>query len=388
MFSKATALLALTASASAHIIMTNPVPFGQATIDQAPLAPADFPCKQRPGVYDVTQMNQWKSGESLGVKLIGGATHSGGSCQFSITTDPEPTKDSQWKVIHSVIGGCVNDFDGNLSGDAKDERNPAIPVTMPKDVPDGRYTFAWTWLNKSGNREFYMNCAPIMVSGSTAGKASTTSVKKALSSLPDMFVVNLPEEQCKTTAMADFVYPNPGQSVTKGGAGTTTTSLEGPGCATQTKMGAGAGQLGSPTSGDSPSSPGGGVFAPGASSAPASSPAAQPNPPASQPSVPAAQPSAPMANPVPTQPETPKSPENNNNSNTPTSGGCTPCTTDGAVVCIGSKQFGLCNRGCAVAQDLAAGMVCKNGAIVGAAKRHLHFPRAHLHRRLSAARLL
>lgn len=45
---------------------------------------------------------------------------------------------------------------------------------------------------------------------------------------------------------------------------------------------------------------------------------------------------------------------------------CTvPCNgqPDGTVLCVGATQFGICNFGCAVAQMLAAGTTCSNGAI-------------------------
>jgi hypothetical protein len=351
-------------------------------------------------------MNQWNAGETQVVSFKGSAVHGGGSCQFSITTDPEPTDKSQWKVIQSVIGGCPSNVSGNLPSGSPDDLTAAtFPVTMPTNIPDGRYTFAWTWLNKVGNREFYMNCAPVQV-GSGSGSASASSAASALSALPDMFVANLPATECSTKENEDFNYPNPGQAPIEGNGAALGDTLTGSGCTKQNAMGAGAGQIGSPSEGTpatpsqgtpvqsskAPSQPQasgkpaassapsynaptqskvptnpGGVFAPGASSAPASGPTAVP--------------SAPVAKPTPSA-----APGDNNT--TPVNSDCTPCTNDGAVVCIGSNQFGLCNRGCAVAQDLAAGMACSGGVVVAATKRHVHFPRAHLHRRLSAARFL
>lgn len=409
MLPQATLFLALAASATAHITMLNPKPFNQATLNSSPLAPSDFPCKQRAGVYDITEMNQWDAGTTQVITFKGSAVHGGGSCQFSITTDPEPTDKSQWKVIESVVGGCPSNVSGNLPSNSPDDEGAAkFPVTMPSNIPDGRYTFAWTWINKVGNREFYMNCAPIQV-GSGSGSASAASAASVLGALPDMFVANLPATECSTKENEDFNYPNPGKNLVEGNGADLGDTLTGAGCTAQTKKGAGSGQIGSPAAGtpstpsSAPSSPQasqkpvassapspnaptsskipsnpGGVFAPGASSAPASGPTAQPNPPAAKPNTPAAQP-APSV--------TPEQPKNPNNTS-PVDGECTPCTNDGAIVCIGSNQFGLCNRGCAVAQALAAGMSCSNGAVVASTKRHVHFPRAHLHRRLTAARLL
>jgi hypothetical protein len=443
MFSQTTLFLALAAGACAHMRLADPLPFGLATLSSSPLAPADFPCKQRSGVYAIDAINQWNAGETNKIKIMGTAAHGGGSCQYSITTDPEPTKDSQWKVIHSVIGNCLTVEEGNfpdLGSPLTTLNATQHPVTMPSNIPDGRYTFAWTWLNKVGQREFYMNCAPIQV-GSGTGTASTKSAAEALSALPDMFVANLPNSECATVEGQDFLYPNPGQSVAKGTVGVKFgadfDSKNNTGCPVQTKMGAGAGSIGSPSPGTpstpsqgappstpsqstppsvpsqsttptkpsgtpaqpqvsqqpaaSPSSgygapqqskiptnPNGGIHAPGASSAPASGSTPQASPPA------AAKPTPSAMKPVPST--TPQTPGDNNT--TPANGECTPCTNDGAVVCIGSKQFGLCNRGCAVAQDLAAGMACSGGVVVASTKRHVHFPRAHLHRRFSASRFL
>lgn len=40
------------------------------------------------------------------------------------------------------------------------------------------------------------------------------------------------------------------------------------------------------------------------------------------------------------------------------------CTTEGAIVCNGSSQFGLCDHGSVVWQSVAAGTTCSNGAIL------------------------
>ncbi|OAL46832.1 hypothetical protein IQ07DRAFT_143090 [Pyrenochaeta sp. DS3sAY3a] len=409
LFSQASLLMALVAGASAHMRLKYPVPYGFDTLSSSPLSPGEFPCKQRPGVYAVTEMNQWNAGETKTVSFLGSAVHGGGSCQFSLTTDAEPTEQSQWKVIQSVVGGCPSNATGNLAENPDGTQAATFPVTMPSDIPDGLYTFSWSWINKIGNREFYMNCAPVQV-GSGAGSAST-SAASALAGLPDMFVANLPATECSTKEGEDFNYPTPGQSIIEGNGAALGDTLTGSGCATQNKLGAGNGKIGSPTQPETPaqskpaattapaqqepeetaipSNPGG-VFAPGASSAPAAAPTVQPAPVAS--AAPTAAPSQPSSTPEqPSYNSPPKSPDNND-TNTPTTpvtdGQCTPCTNDGAVVCIGSNQFGLCNRGCAVAQDLALGMACSNGVVVAATKRSIHFPRAHIHRRHGSSRFL
>lgn len=95
-------------------------------------------------------MNSMAVGVPQTLKFQGGATHGGGSCQISLTTDDKPTKDSTWKVIHSIIGGCPNGAAGNANGSPTFDQNPTFEFSIPKDVPDGRYTLAWTWFNKIG----------------------------------------------------------------------------------------------------------------------------------------------------------------------------------------------------------------------------------------------
>jgi hypothetical protein len=360
--------LAFAASASAHMILEYPVPYGSP--NSSPLSAADFPCKASGSdSYTVTTPNEWNAGETKEISFIGSAVHGGGSCQFSITTDLAPTKETQWKVIHSVIGNCPSDVTGNLPEDPSGHGASKFPVTLPADLPSGEYSFAWTWLNKIGNREFYMNCAPITVGG--GGEASSKDVSSVLGSLPDMFVANLPDTQCSTTEGQDFVYPNPGDSVQQGTAVALGSDLkDNGGCASMTAMGAGNGQMGSPSEPTGapvateapastspakttaaptavPSNPGG-IFAPGASSVAATAPAAEP---------------------------TAVTPPSNN---TPTNGESVACDTDGAVVCIGSDKFGLCNQGFAYPMALSAGTTCTNGVI---SRRSVKFPRAHLHRR-------
>lgn len=359
MYLQASALLALAASASAHMIIGSPVPFEweNSSTRQAPLEPADFPCKQPTGKYAVTTMNKYNAGDSMDVKIIGGATHGGGSCQFSITTDTKPTKDTQWKVLFSQIGGCPGGpSDKNLSDNPNDQSNAPFKVKLPEDLPTGKYTFAWTWNNKLGNREFYMNCAPLDITGGS-GDAS-----KVLGGLPDMFVVNLPATQCALGVGQDVLYPNPGKAVATAAAAKPGLKLEGSGCGAQTKLGAGSGKLGAPaapTGGagdDKPSSiktsavakptGNGPVLAPGASSAaPVAPSAAAPSP----------------ADPKPTGTTGGSTGSSTGGSSAPA--GCTPCTNDGGVVCIGASNFGICDRGCAVSQPLAAGVKCANGQI-------------------------
>lgn len=370
-----TSILALAASASAHMILNYPKPYGNPNNSPLDNSGSDFPCKATgPESYTASTMNEWNAGETKQVSFTGSAVHGGGSCQFSLTTDKAPTKNTQWKVIHSVIGGCPATAEGNLGNDPNGSGASKFDVTLPSDLPAGEYTFAWTWFNKIGNREMYMNCAPLKVGG--GGSASTSDASGALSKLPDMFVANLPREQCATSDSQDVVFPDPGDSVEKGSqmiAG----SVAGSGCASMTKMGAGSGNMGSP------SQPTDGPVAsePAASQPAATTPPASPAGPTAVPSNPGGvfAPGASSAAPAPSAAPT-GAPSQPGNSTPPASGGSgTPCTNEGAIVCIGSNQFGLCNQGVAVPQALAAGTTCSNGQISKRSVRR--FPRAALHRR-------
>jgi hypothetical protein len=67
----------------------------------------------------------------------------------------------------------------------------------------------------------------------------------------------------------------------------------------------------------------------------------------------------------------------NSESNSTSSG--TPCSEDGALICIGSDSFGICDHGSAVSRPLAPGTVCKDGTISGANRFRRHIHGAHKH---------
>lgn len=379
------AILALAAGVSAHVTLQKPVPYNTPVKDPLDPSGSNFPCQATGTGYYTGTANEYNAGDKIHVEFGTGdtAVHGGGSCQFSLTTDTAPTKDTQWKVIHTAEGGCPAAAAGNLvAGDSSAGVLATYDVQLPEDLPSGEYSFAWTWFNKIGNREMYMNCAPLSIGGGSNATAASADVSSVLGKLPDMFVANLPPQECTTVESTDVVFPDPGDSVEKGSTFASGT-VSGSGCASMTKLGAGSGSMGSPsgatgapaassaaggsdtatsavassapaaTSAPAQASNSGGIFAPGASSAVATGGAT------STAAAPAASSTA--------------------GNSTPASGDCNACSTNGAVVCIGTAQFGLCNAGCAVAQDLAAGTTCSNGVISRRSVRR--FPRAHLHRR-------
>lgn len=367
---KALASLLLVASVNAHMNMAVPVPFSYEKIkeDKAPITAQQYPCKTQYG-FDITQMNNIAVGAEQSLSFDGTAIHGGGSCQLSVTTDKVPSASSKFKVIMSMEGGCP--------GTTAPEQ---FKFKLPDSIPNGQVTLAWTWFSRlSGGPELYMNCAPVTVTGG----ASDTS---KFDQLPDMFVANIATADCTTPPNFNVLFPNPGQNVVTDESAAKNEAPTGTGCG-KAIAGGGASASGGASSAAAaqssaavvqssaaaaiPTSNPGGVFAPSASSAAAieptstmttlvtvtaslsdpamatSAPAAS-EPAASEPaaSEPAASASAPAAA-APTS----------------SSGGNTGCTTNGAVLCNGPTQFGLCDDGKVVWQPVAAGTTCSNGQI-------------------------
>lgn len=177
-----------------HIQLSNPVPINapknpNSTPDTAdydytsPLSPdgSNFPCK---GYHLTTPqpIAEYTAGQSYTASLAGSATHTGGSCQFALSYD----KGASFKVIKSMIGGCPvkQDYD----------------FTIPSEAPSGEdVLFAWTWVNREGNREFYMDCAWVTIQGGE-GAAS-------LDNYPDLYVANIATANaCVTREREDVVF--------------------------------------------------------------------------------------------------------------------------------------------------------------------------------------
>lgn len=202
------AAVGFAAVSNAHIYLASPKPFEGTISSPLDESGSNFPCQGlSPGA--ATSMSL---GSTQKLAFIGSAVHGGGSCQVSITYDTNPTKDSVWKVLHSIEGGCpVAGQAGNMGDNAAAVIPPTYSYQIPSDIPGGNATIAWTWLNRIGNREFYMNCAAVNLEGGGGDKSS-------LDSLPDMVVANIPSiNSCSTTGLdgKDYLYPNPGSSVEK-----------------------------------------------------------------------------------------------------------------------------------------------------------------------------
>ncbi|KAL2157559.1 hypothetical protein VTH06DRAFT_5936 [Thermothelomyces fergusii] len=208
--------------AEAHIRLVSPVPYTSPEQNPSPLDPSgsDYPCHKSPdGLFQGTP-TQMAKGSKQQLAFRGSAVHGGGSCQVSITYDENPTPQSSFKVIHSIQGGCParphtipNCINGNmecniLPENALMETPDKYEFTIPEDLPSGTAVLAWSWLNSIGNREFYMACAPVEITGDGGSES-------ALAALPDMVVANIPSigGTCATGANLFYEYPNPGESV-------------------------------------------------------------------------------------------------------------------------------------------------------------------------------
>ncbi|RGP79986.1 hypothetical protein FLONG3_1930 [Fusarium longipes] len=378
MFAKAFTIASLASFASAHMLMANPKPYGNPNNSPLEADGSNFPCKGE--VNDGASTNTYKAGSTQQLSFIGSAVHGGGSCQVSLTTDKNPTKDSVWKVIHSIEGGCpAKTATGNLPENANAENPDKYDFKIPDELAAGDYVLAWTWFNHVGNREMYMNCAAVTVEGSGGSESY-------LDSLPDMFVANIGND-CETPSDTDLAFPNPGSSVSK--LKSILTDPKGPGCQ---KPGSGSGS-GSGGGNSEPSTP---------VAAPTTAIGAQPTQPAtttapgagsgdgsngspeipggafitvSQPAV-----SQPSATQAPTAPETPNngsdegsgsdegtgSDEGGNGGDSGSgSGGFaagTACTSEGEWNCIGGSSFQRCASGAwTPSQGLSSGVTCTPG---------------------------
>jgi len=211
----------LLGSAAGHMIMNTPVPYNPHHVQVSPLdgLKYTFPCQG--DFSDPPADTPITAGGHQTVKFTGSAVHGGGSCQFSVNYDSPPSADpTRWKTIFSIIGGCPADAPGNVkeNGEDADFRIQGVQcgnsvgknctrqydIPIPKDLPNGRASFAWTWFNKIGKREMYMNCAPVVISG---GAKDTTF----LESLPSIFVANYPGT-CTVGSREEAInLPNPGR---------------------------------------------------------------------------------------------------------------------------------------------------------------------------------
>jgi len=358
-------------SAMAHMNLKDPAPLTykdnpyteEKNIDYSitsPITGAQYPCKNNLGLLgtpDGTAVKTYSPGQQSTISLAGSAIHNGGSCQISLSYD----KGKTFTVIKSFIGNCPKEGGGTYD------------FTVPEDAPEGDdVIFAWTWVNKTGNREFYMSCAVVNIKSGGGAKRAVEKRGVSFANRPQVFQANLGGKYC-TKEGVDTVYPEPGPDVENN------ASSPGPAILCDSGEPAPTGDAGS----GSGSGSGGGVFLTTggnaspttfstvtSTSAPATS--ATTSSAASSSSAPAS--SAPAATSTTVSAQQPA----------PTGGASGlqtgACTPEGSWNCVDGASFQRCASGVwSLAMPLAAGTTCTPGVsdILSMSRRRDHIRRRH-----------
>jgi hypothetical protein len=368
-------LLAGSQLAAAHMEISFPPPFRSkfnphaTNVDYTNTAPlaadgSNYPCKgyhQDMGSAAGASTASFAAGSQHNFTVVGGAPHGGGSCQVSLSYD----KGKTFTVIQSIEGGCP------LSS--------SYDFTIPADAPAGEAIWAWTWNNQIGNREFYMNCAPVTITGgSSKREVEEKRASAAFSSRPQVFVANL-GNGCNVPEGIDVQYPNPGPDKVAIGS-----KLAPPTGNCGSAAGGGGSDSGSGSGSGSGSAPASSAVqataAPATTAAPAASSAADlpggvfitvPTGGASS-SAPAAAPttlvtsvaSAPAASTVVSAPAATGTGSAGSGSGSSAGGHAagTACSNEGAWNCINGTSFQRCASGVwSSPMAVAAGTTCKSG---------------------------
>ena len=386
----AVVVTSLLSMANAHMFLAEPVPIqGNAIKDPLDPSGSNFPCHG--AALPTSGGQKLVAGETFPLKLeladgANNAVHGGGSCQLAILSDTTNAADpASWNVIYSIEGGCPSNTKGNLLAplsavacETNDQGDcvHSWDIPMPKGVKSGNAILSWTWFNTIGNREMYQNCVNVDITG---GSGDGT--------FPPLFVANLASvNSLKTTEEFDVLFPQPGEFVTTMSA---TNGHNYP------KATLGAGEApGSYTAPKATSVP---AYSAPAPSVPAYSAPASSAPAYSAPTQIASQiqsydnqkqkqtyttfatatsavtaPSSEAPAPAPTG-------YSDAGSNNASSSSSTPCSEEGALICIGSDSFGICDHGAAVKQALAKGTACTNGVISGMSRFRRHIHGVHKH---------
>lgn len=161
---------------------------------------SNFPCKGYQNDGPALPITTYTPGSTYNMTLSGSATHGGGSCQLSLSYD----NGGSFRVIKSMVGGCplqsIYDF------------------MIPSYMPGGDALLAWSWQNKVGNREFYMNCAAVRIDGGSYSRKRRREAAASFDALPYIWRANLADAGgCSTIEGEDPVYPHPGPDVEYGG---------------------------------------------------------------------------------------------------------------------------------------------------------------------------
>ncbi|KAI1842569.1 hypothetical protein JX266_011182 [Neoarthrinium moseri] len=124
---------------------------------------------------------------------MGAASHGGGSCQISVTYYDKPTRKTEWRVIHSIHGGCpIRNLTEINYGDSATVLLPSVyNFTVPDWLSVGRAIMAWIWYGRWSVPERFINCAPILVlGGPTPPDVSDLLLQAPFVKAPLMFEAN------------------------------------------------------------------------------------------------------------------------------------------------------------------------------------------------------
>jgi hypothetical protein len=104
------------------------------------------------------------AGKLVNFDFYGGAPHNGGSCQFGLSYN-----EKDFVVLQNYIGNCHLKM-GTLYN-----------ATVPATASNGAAILGWFWINHTGNREFYMNCIDVKISGGSG--AGVTGKRVAVANI-------------------------------------------------------------------------------------------------------------------------------------------------------------------------------------------------------------
>jgi len=171
-------LLALVGSVTAHVCLADPPPRRSSHLPGANYENIDYSmtspigteshaaqpfCK---GYAAGTVGATYAAGSTINVAFQVGAAHGGGVCQYALSYDDGKT----FAVIKTDTQCLIGSSSASVS----------IPADAP---PSDHVVFGWTWLNNLGNREYYMNCADIAVTGGKSG-GSVTGLELLVANYP------------------------------------------------------------------------------------------------------------------------------------------------------------------------------------------------------------
>jgi hypothetical protein len=335
------ALSATVSPVAAHMAMSYPPPRGHKNlpgvknIDYSITSPTQLMCQGKEAGPIAATL---KAGTNLNVVLEGGAVHGGGHCQFSMSYDGGKT----FVVLKDVMDTCMID-------------SLQYSVPIPENAPSSDHAiFAWSWINAIGNREYYMNCADVVVEGKPNG--SITGKKLLVVNTPGTPTV--PEfGSGKDTVSPKLFAERPTITVTNGGY--VTASNAAPATNNGTSNGGAYGPPEAEQPVEVPEPEPVPVYAPAPvpTPSPAPSPAPEPSPSPAPVYGPAPAPEpAPVPSPSPAPQPSPSSAPAPGSSNGGESGG--NCE-EGTYKCLGTDQYSVCSSGRLFTMSCAPGTACK-----------------------------